>query len=276
MLERELELLSGWVREAGRMVMEVYATDVAVDYKTPADPVTEADRRVNAFLVETLRQHFPDDGIVAEESAHEADGQALKARCWYVDPLDGTKEFIAKNGEFSVMVGLAVAQRATLGMVYKPVGDVLYAGVVEQGAWVEEKGQRKTLKVSDASNPQDLRLVVSRSHRAQAIDRLVQQLGIKHETCSGSVGLKVGLIAESKADLYVHFSEHASVWDACGPEAILRAAGGAFTDLEGKALVYRGEHLKMTRGLFASNGVCHAQVGEVVLPLARSIDLAGN
>ncbi|TNF62653.1 MAG: hypothetical protein EP303_03665, partial [Deltaproteobacteria bacterium] len=147
----------------------------------------------------------------------------------YVDPVDGTKEFIAKNGEFSVMLGLAIDGVATVGVVYQPETDKLYAGVVGGGAYLEERGERSELKVSDVADPSQLKLVVSRSHRNRAVAEVVARLGITQETTSGSVGLKAGLIAEQKADLYVHISDRSSRWDACGPEAILKAAGGRLT-----------------------------------------------
>ncbi len=268
MPDRSLEEAKQIAREAGRILLDVYATDFDVAFKGLADPVTEADRRANDYLVEQLRARFPEDGVVAEESADTTDSQD-RGRCWYVDPLDGTKEFIAKNGEFSVMLGLAVDGRATLGVVYQPVVDKLYAGVVGGVATLEQKGERRELRVSDVADPAELALVVSRSHRSKSTDLLVQRLGIQREARSGSVGLKVGLIAERAADLYVHISDRSSAWDACGPEAILRAAGGRFTDLAGEAYVYGGAggDLRNRRGILA----CNAAAFDAVLPVAREV-----
>src|SRR5262245_40328662 len=113
MFERELSAAAELARQAGRILMEIYARDFAVSFKGKNHPVTEADQLANAYLVAELKQRFPDDGIVAEESPDQSDALA-KQRCWFVDPLDGTKEFIAKNGEFSVMLGLAVAGQSQL------------------------------------------------------------------------------------------------------------------------------------------------------------------
>ena len=252
MLDRELVEAVKLAREAGAVLMDIYATDFDVDYKGAADPVTEADRRANDLLVARLRESFPDDGVVAEENADQSDALD-RGRCWYVDPLDGTKEFIAKNGEFSVMIGLAIDGEAKLGVVYQPVGDRLYRGVVGDSAFMEEGARTYALGTTSTSDPAELRLVVSRSHRSAATDQLVKKLGIRNETASGSVGLKVGLIGERAADLYVHLSEHSSAWDACAPEAILRAAGGVFTDLAGDPFHYGGEDLKNRRGILACN-----------------------
>jgi 3'(2'), 5'-bisphosphate nucleotidase len=251
--------------------MEIYATDFGFELKGKADPVTEADRRANAYLVGELRKAFPADGIVAEETADQSD--ALKSgRCWYVDPLDGTKEFIAKNGEFSVMIGLAIDGAAKLGVVFQPEHDKLYGGVVGEGtdggAWLEERGVRRALRVSDKSDPATLALVVSRSHRPKDMDELVRRLGIGHERASGSVGLKIGLIAEQIADVYVHASDKSSAWDACAPEAILRGAGGVFTDVGGAPFVYGGTDMKNRRGILATNGASFERIAPVVRALA--------
>ena len=266
MLERELTEASRIARAAGDILMKIYATDFEVEFKGKADPVTEADKLANNYLVDELRALFPDDGIVAEETADVSD--ALKAgRCWYVDPLDGTKEFIAKNGEFAVMLGVAIDGVSTLGVVYQPEFDKLFSGVVGQGATLVEKGDRRDLRVSDTAVPSELRLVCSRSHRDDNTDRLVKTLRIENELRSGSVGLKVGMIAEQRADLYVHISDKASAWDACGPEAILKAAGGRFTRLNGEPYHYGGTDMRTRGGILA----CNANAYEAVLPIAREV-----
>ncbi len=263
MLQRELEAAVELARGAGRILMEIYAHDFQVTYKSPHDPVTEADRRANAYLVAELAGRFPADGIVAEESAEQGDA-LVKERCWFVDPLDGTKEFIAKNGEFSVMIGLAIGGASKLGVVYQPALDKLYAGVVGAGATLEQQGQTRTLRVSQEANPARLRLVVSRSHRPASIEQIMARLGAQQEMPSGSVGVKVGLIAEQRADLYVHVSDKSSLWDACGPEAILHAAGGRFSHVDGSAIQYASGDMRNRRGILACNAASYQRVVEVV------------
>lgn len=275
MLDRELVEAVKLAREAGALLMEVYATDFDVDYKGKADPVTEADRRSNEHLVRRLREAFPHDGIVAEESADNSDA-LRRGRCWYVDPLDGTKEFIAKNGEFSVMIGLAVDGDARLGVVYQPVTNTMYRGVVGESAFMEVDDRTYALSVSTKETPKDLQLVVSRSHRSASTDELVKRLGITSEELSGSVGLKVGLIASKKADLYVHLSDRSSAWDACAPDAILRAAGGRFTDCGGSSFHYGGEDFQNHRGIFACNARAYDAVLPIVAELAREQGLLGS
>lgn len=269
MLDRELAVATELARGAGRILMEIYAKDFTVAYKGKNDPVTEADQLANTFIVAGLAEQFPEDGIVAEESVDL--GHALsKRRCWFVDPLDGTKEFIAKNGEFSVMIGLAIDGKSALGVVYQPSLDKLYWGVVGGRAELEERGVSRGLRVSEESDPSRLKLVVSRSHRPASIEQIMQRLGAQQEMPSGSVGVKVGLIAERTADLYVHISDKSSLWDACAPEAILHAAGGRFVHVDGSAIQYATADMKNRRGILAGNQATYAEVLEVVRDVSRA------
>lgn len=266
MLAEELSAAVEIAERASALLLEIYATDFDVEYKAGDSPVTVADTRANALIVGALRERFPDDGIVAEESKDHGDAFS-RPRCWFVDPLDGTKEFIKKNGEFAVMIGLAVEGEARLGVVAQPAKGKLYTGVVGVGAELLQDGQRRSLQVSDIAKASDLTLVVSRSHRPENIGQLVDQLGIERELKSGSVGLKIGIISEQTADLYVHASDRACKWDACGPEAVVRAAGGRFTDLFGKPFDYRDPDLQTSRGMLA----CNAAAFDGVLPAVRSL-----
>ena len=250
-------------RKAGQIIMNIYNTDFSVSYKGEADPVTEADKRANEFIVQGLNRLFPHDLIVAEESAQIENAEST-GPVWYVDPLDGTKEFISRNGEFSVMIGLALDGHACLGVVYRPDKDILYAGITDQEAWMESNGNRVPLRTKNTHNPQDLSIVVSRSHRNPSIDAIKGKIGLTHETVSGSVGLKIGLIANSQADVYIEPGPFTSAWDACAPEAILRGAGGRFTDRFGQGIVYNPAHLKNTMGLVGTNGPCHDSVIQAI------------
>ena len=259
-------------RQAGLVLMKVYATDFSVEFKGYQDPVTEADTQANAFIVKELSQAFPQDLIVAEESPPPLEKSAT-SRMWYVDPMDGTKEFIAKNGEFSVMIGLAVNGQAHLGVVYRPDRDLLYAGIVGQEAWIEQKGIHTSLKMNPSKKSGSTTITVSRSHRHSLVDRIKQTLGVTQEIAHGSIGLKIGLIAEGKADLYIEPGPYTSLWDACGPEAILKAAGGQFTNILGQPLVYGITQLKNTHGIVATNGLIHDRVIQKLKPVVEELGL---
>jgi 3'(2'), 5'-bisphosphate nucleotidase len=178
-----------------------------------------------------------------------------------VDPIDGTKDFIRGESGFSTMIGLLVGERPALGVVYQPVGDRLYFATRGQGAFlIEGAGAPRRIHVSEVRDPAQIRMVASKSHRDEVIDRVRAELGISDELNVGSVGLKLGLIARGERDLYVNPAGHSKLWDACGPEAILVEAGGRLTNTRGALLDYRGAELANSRGLIASNGHLHDEI----------------
>ncbi len=269
MLDRELEVAKKLAREAGAVILRHYADSPKVEFKGAgkSDPVTQADKDANHLIVEGLTAAFPGDAILAEESPLSAERHAYR-RLWCIDPLDGTQEFIAHNGQFAVMIGLAVDGEARLGVVYQPTEDVLTWGAGGL-AYSERRDGVTRLACSRNADPRRAVMVVSRSHRSKSVSRVAEQLGVSREEPLGSVGLKVVRIAEGTADLYVSLSASTSEWDACGPEAILRAAGGLMTDALGEPLRYNKESPKTPRGLLASNGALHAAAVEAARPLTR-------
>src|SRR5262249_14840681 len=151
-----------------------------------------------------LREEFPDDGILAEESS-DTEERLEKDRVWLVDPMDGTKNFIARDGDFAVQIGLAVRGQSVAGVVYQPVRDILYRAVRNDGAWIEAKDKPAArMFVSKRTQPGEMILASSRSHRSPRMERVVEAFGFKDELRRGSVGVKIGLIAEQRADLYLH------------------------------------------------------------------------
>jgi len=266
---RELALAVDAAREAGRIVLEVYATDFAVHSKGRDGPVTDADRRANTFLVDTLRRAFPDDGIVAEESSDLSEG--ARRRCWWIDPLDGTREFVEKNGQFAIHVGLSVDGEARLGVVYAPVDERLYTGVVGEGGVVVDASGTRPARVSAIPDPGACVLAVSRSHKSARNERLRTVLGVGSVIESGSVGRKVGLLVDGRADAYLHFGDRTARWDSCAPEAVLRAAGGDLTTLDGDRLRYDGSEVHNKRGLFGTNAGLRAALQAPVLRLDAMI-----
>jgi 3'(2'), 5'-bisphosphate nucleotidase len=264
-LRRELDVAIDLGRRAGAVLLEFYDAPTRVEWKDASEPVTAADRAANALIVRGLGEAFPDDGLLAEESP-DTSGRLRHDRLWVVDPMDGTKEFIKRNGEFSVMIGLAVDGRATLGVVYQPTRDRLYYGIVGEGAFlVDAGGEPVRLAVSEKVDPTEMCVAVSRSHRSPRIDAVRSTLGIEREEQSGSVGLKVGLICERRCDLYIHPSAQTKQWDTCAPEAILAAAGGRMTDLAGGDFVYNRADLYNRYGILATNGRAHDRILERVV-----------
>jgi 3'(2'), 5'-bisphosphate nucleotidase len=259
-LTDELRVARGVIRQAGAQVAAIYARGVDVEWKAGDEPITEADRTSNHTIVTALRAAFPDDGILSEETAD--DGSRLAHhRVWIVDPLDGTQDFVNRTEEFVVMIGLAIGGQPALGLVYQPVGDVLFVGQPGRGAWLDLADDQHTpLRVSEMAQPERMRLVVSRSHRSPLVEAVRQALGIHHDRPCGSVGLKASLLATREADLYIHPSIGCKEWDVCAPHAILLAAGGQMTDCWGRPFVYNQPDVRQRWGLIASNGRAHHTV----------------
>lgn len=272
-LERELEVARRLVIETGRLVMARYGR-VERESKAHDEPVTEADREANAHLVEGLGAAFPEDGILAEESAPRPEWWH-KERVWCIDPIDGTKEFLAQNGEFAVMVGLAVGSRPALGVVLLPARDVLYFGGPGIGTFEARpaSGEARRLKVSETDDIPEMYVAISRSHRSRRVDEMTRLLGIHREQRSGSTGVKLGMVARGDVDLYLHPSRGTKRWDACGPEAILVGAGGKLTDCRGRLLDYGTDEVENVSGLIASNGRRHDEIVERVRPVVEAAGL---
>ncbi|MEE8175610.1 MAG: 3'(2'),5'-bisphosphate nucleotidase CysQ [Gemmatimonadota bacterium] len=234
------------------------------------DPVTRADHASNDAILELLATRSGEP-VLSEESPAPAD---RSGRLWVVDPLDGTKEFISRNGEFSVMVGLAVGGEARLGAVYEPAAARLYLGIAGGAAWTvahpERDARASPLRI-DGSPGQPLRLIRSRSHPDAALARLEERLeerpGGVRIVLSGSVGIKCASVARGGADLYVHPVPYLKEWDTCAPEAVLRGAGGRVTDCRGMALRYGKRDPVQPGGIFCA----HPDVYDDVAPLVREI-----
>lgn len=251
-------------RGASELVMRVYAeTDVGEEMKGPNDPVTRADKEANAFILAALGASLPGIPIVAEESDPSTFRGFENARAaLFVDPVDGTRDFIAKNGEFCVMIGLAEEGRATVGVVLCPVfgGTRRTYGAAEGiGSFlIGDDDSRSPLHVSSVADLARVRCAVSRFHRSRNVDAKLSSLGCKELVPVGSSGIKGVLVANGEVELYAHPSRgKVKLWDACAPEAIVRVAGGLYTDSKGTPFEYRGP-VEQGQGTLSANAELHA------------------
>lgn len=281
---RELSVAHEIALEAAALVKTYVGRPLKIGTKPGDEPVTEADHAANTLIVDRLSRAFPEDVILSEEIP-DSGARHGAARVWMVDPIDGTRDFILGDTGFAVMIGLCVDGRPQVGVVSRPSTGQTYSGIVGQGAWLhlgasdpspsrpEATGAntgaagRLALKTSTLAAPPGIRLVASKSHRTKRIDAIRRALNIEDEINIGSVGLKMGLVAEAVRDLYVYTGGRTKVWDTCGPEAILIAAGGRVTDVDGKPLTYAVADLYNRRGIVASNGPLHDGVINVLGPL---------
>lgn len=271
MLEKELETAISLARTAGEAILEFYATDFLIEEKIFPDafsePVTIADRTASKIIVNGLSAAFPGDGILSEEEFDDLE-RLTKNRVWIIDPLDGTKGFVEKTGDFAVQIGLTESGDSILGVVFLPLEDVLYFASKSNGAWmIEKNGAPQRLRVSGKTDFAEMNLAVSKSHRSPKMNRIVNDLGFKKEIRRGSVGLKVGLIARQICDLYIHLSPRTKHWDTCAPEIILTESGGCLTDIFGDKINYNTSDVQNHHGVLASNRASHDLTVSCLKPL---------
>jgi 3'(2'), 5'-bisphosphate nucleotidase len=260
MMTKDLEAAKELGVRAGAILLQHYSRP-QVHWKGPGNPVTKADRSASAFLVRELKGMFPGDGILSEEEPDDAD-RLSRSRVWIIDPLDGTMEFIHHLDEFAVMIGLSVDGKASIGVVYQPVKEKLYYAAAGSGAFLLQDGTTRLLRVSREPDPLAMTMALSRSHHSSDVALIQRELGITHTLSSGSMGLKVGLICEGRAHLYLQTSGHTSQWDACAPDILLHESGGRMTDLLNAPLRYNGIEVRNLHGVIASNGTIHDRVAK--------------
>ncbi len=240
------------VAAASTAILEVYAGGHDVEYKADDSPITRADRAAHEILSTGLRALTPHIPVLSEESAeeHAADVRRHWDELWLVDPLDGTKEFINRNGEFTVNVALIRGHRPVLGVVAAPVLDTVYCGAAGLGAFVARAGEpdRPIHVRRPAASP--LVVVGSRSHRGDSLDAMLERLG-PHEMRPMGSSLKFCLVAEGSADFYPRLGP-TSEWDTAAAQAVVEAAGGAVTTLDGEPLRYNARDTLLNPHFLAS------------------------
>jgi 3'(2'), 5'-bisphosphate nucleotidase len=264
-LQQELDVAIRLARQAGEAIMGYYQTGLDVLEKAGGEPVTVADRAADDLIARGLRAAFPHDGLLTEESDDDL-SRLEKERVWIVDPLDGTTEFVTETGEFSVQIALAVHGQPVLGVIYQPTAQRLYHAVQDGGAYSVEDGRSRRLRASTETDPARMCMVASRSHYSALVRSAGQALGVERVHHLGSVGLKVGMVAQGTCDLYVATTV-AKEWDVCAPHALLLEAGGTLTNLCGERPVYNQAEVAECRGLIGSNGQIHGRLVDTVAAL---------
>ncbi len=220
-----LEQCIAIAREAGDEIMTIYESDdFGLEIKADNTPLTKADIAANKIIEAGLKE-ISDLPIVSEEGGHDSfDADEF----WLVDPIDGTKEFVNRNGEFTVNIGLIQNEQPVLGVVYAPAIDTLYAGIVGEGAYkITPEGKEPIQAVFSGNKPV---IVASRSHRDSRLDEFLKPIGEFEEINMGS-SLKLCLVAEGKATMYPRFAP-TSLWDTAAADAVVRAAGGSVRDAD--------------------------------------------
>lgn len=224
---------------AGTKIMEIYATDdFTVQKKDDNTPLTKADMAAHNTIVAGLQALPISYPILSEESSHIPYAERTEwQRYWLVDPLDGTREFIKRNGEFTVNIALIDAHRPVLGVVYVPVTEVIYYACCSNGAFKQVPGQdSQRILVRDCPTDQ-LVVAGSRSHAGETLNTFITRLGMPVELVSIGSSLKSCLVAEGKADIYPRFGP-TSEWDTAAAQCVVEQAGGHLTDMQLQPLQY--------------------------------------
>ena len=249
-------------------------------------PVSAADLAVNQWLLDGLSQAFPEAGwtLLSEETAGEQlqPGQPLAADwLWILDPLDGTKDFLQGTGEYAVHLALVRHGTPVLGVVLLPEPEELWFGLLDAGsetngqAWCEDRaGARRPARFSQRGALGELVLVASRNHRDERLEQLLAALQLGDTIARGSVGGKVASILRGETDVYISLSGRSAPkdWDMAAPEAVLRAAGGAFSHADGRPLAYNDGDIRQAGCLIASHGPSHRQLCETAAAAMATID----
>lgn len=245
-----LDRIVAMARDAGRVILPYYDNPEVSD-KHDGSPVTAADHAAEAVIVPALQALTPEIPVVAEESV--AAGRipdVSGGRFWLVDPLDGTKEFIQKRGDFTVNIGLVQDGAPVLGVVHTPVDGMVWAGAVGSGAWEEDSdGRRRPIAVRRA-DPAGLTVVASKSHRNPELEAYIATLAVRESVSRGSA-LKFCLVARGEADIYPRTGPTME-WDTAAGHAVLLAAGGSLTDFDGGPFRYSKPDFR--NGFFIARG----------------------
>ncbi len=251
--EKELKAAKKAAVKAGQAILEIYQhmEEFKVEYKADESPLTQADKAANRVIVAMLTEEFPQYAMLSEE---EKDNRARLNNdyCFIVDPLDGTKEFLKRNGQFTVNIALAYQHKAVMGVIYVPVSGELYYAAEGFGAFKKSAdGEERRLLVSDNLEISSIRLVMSNSHGCEQIDDLIQKYKIQNFVKVGS-SLKGCMVASGEADIYYRFNPTME-WDTAAMQCIGEEAGAIFRQMDGTAMTYNRKDSRNSKGFYLIN-----------------------
>lgn len=247
-----LDTLKKLAVEAGKIIMEIYGTDFEVDYKEDESPLTMADKQANDCIVKKLMEQFPECAVLSEEMKDDK-ARRQKDYCFIVDPLDGTKEFVKRNGQFTVNIALVYKQNPVVGVIYVPVTKDLYFASVEEGSFKQDgaTGEVRKLQVSDKT--EHLIWVGSKSHSSEKEENLIQKHQAQiEEVISAGSSLKGCLVAEQRADVYYRFGLTCE-WDTAAMHCIAEQAGAVVKQMDHTELLYNRENTLNEKGFYIVN-----------------------
>lgn len=276
-LAHELAVALDVVQRCGVLALAMQAGgDASLQTAEKADdqgPVTRADLAVEKALIEVLHEHFPDDAILAEESAGSSNWRSHE-RVWMIDPIDGTKDFAEGDLSWAIHVALTIGGRPALGIVHEPAHHLMCWAIDHldvRKAWCRRNGDNCVEALHGLGrHPPKWRMVTSKSHRSERLDAIMQRLGVTADQTlrTASTGVKIGMVARGTAKMYAHPTLGTKLWDSAAPQVILHAAGGRLTDMRGEPLVYDSAVVDNRFGLLAS---CSTDEHELLVEQLRPL-----
>ena len=251
---KELEAAKQAAVMAGQAIMKIYESgDFGIEAKSDNSPLTLADKAANRIIVDMLKEQFPDHAIMSEEEQDDLT-RLNKKLCFVVDPLDGTKEFIKRNGQFTVNIALADDHRSVMGVIYVPVTGDLYYAAKDRGSFLEKDGVITELHVSrENKSKEDLNVVMSSSHGCVEMDQLLEKYSLKNFVKIGS-SLKGCLIAKGEADVYYRHTPTME-WDTAAMQCIAEEAGAVFRQMDDTPMLYNRENSLNEKGFYIINSI---------------------
>lgn len=253
MNQREiLEVMKRAAVKAGEIIMDIYKTDFTVDYKDDHSPLTQADRQANACIIEQLAALFPEYSILSEETEDNMERRE-NDYCFIVDPLDGTKEFVKRNGQFTVNIALVYKQHPVLGVIYVPVTKDLFYASTNEGAFKKDGATGEVTKITVSDKLNNLVWVGSKSHSTDKEQKLIKAHEAQiTEVISAGSSLKGCLVAEQKADIYYRFGL-THEWDTAAMHCIAEQAGAIVRQMDHSELIYNRENTLNEKGFYIVN-----------------------
>ena len=255
--QRELEVAVECACSASEAILEIYDEGFDVELKEDKSPLTQADKSSNDIIVKALMSEFPDHAMLSEEE--KDDKKRLdNSLCFVVDPLDGTKEFVKRNGEFTVNIALAKDHESVMGVIMVPVTGELFYAAKGKGAWYRKKGSEDIrIHVSDRiyrkEEAEDFRVVASRSHNSPLMEDIMKKYGLTNVLSIGS-SLKGCLVAQGKAEIYYRHNPTME-WDTAAMQCIVEEAGGIFRQMDDSPMRYNRENSLNEKGFYVINRI---------------------
>ncbi len=259
-MTEKIEIVKEIAKKAGELLLRYYNQDYSIDIKNddPEDFVTEADKKSEELIISELKRYFPEHGFLGEESF--LGGKIDKDYVWVIDPMDNTKGFVKKSGDFSVQIGLCYQGKVILGIVYLPALDQMYYAEKSEGAFLN--GEK--IKVSSINKISKFKsMSSSRILKDEGLKKLYDKVGCANELVGGA-GKKICLVAQGKIELVIYKANSAKEWDYCAPGIILTEAGGRISLSDGSEVLFNRGKEDYNLAIVASNNVVHDKVLKIL------------